>query len=52
MIKGDMLSFLKEIDELDKGIYLNYIDEVEGYTLEPLIFKNQKANVSKYLIKN
>ena len=52
MIKGDMLSFLKEIDGLDKGIYLNYIDEVEGYTLEPLIFKNQKANVSKYLIKN
>ncbi len=47
MIKGDMLSFLKEIDGLDKGIYLNYIDEVEGYTLEPLIFKNQKANVSK-----
>ena len=50
MIKGDMLSFLKEIDGLDKGIYLNYIDEVEGYTLEPLIFKNQKANCSKCYI--
>ena len=52
IIKGDLLSFLKEINGLDKEIYLNYVDEVEGYTIEPLIFKNQKNNVEKYLIKN
>lgn len=52
IIKGDLLSFLKEIDGLDKKIYLNYVDEIEGYTIEPLIFKNQKTNVDKYLIRN
>ncbi|MGG7176775.1 ribonuclease E/G [Clostridium paraputrificum] len=50
-IKGDLLSFLKNIDALDKEIYINYINGMEGYRIEPIIFKNQKTNLAKYLIK-
>lgn len=50
-IKGDLLSFLKNIDALDKGIYIDYINGMEGYRIEPILFKNQKKNLSKLLIK-
>jgi len=49
-IKGDLVSFLKNIDGLDKEIYINYITGIEGYRIEPLIFQNQKKNIEKYLI--
>ena len=51
LIKGDIVSFLKNIDSLDKGIYINYIDGIDGYRIEPIIFQNQKKNLSKYFIK-
>ena len=35
----------------DKEIYLNYVNGIEGYKIEPLIFKNQKTNLAQYLIK-
>lgn len=49
-VKGDLVSFLKNIDALDKKIYINYIHGIEGYRVEPLIFQNQKANIDKYLV--
>lgn len=50
-IKEDLVSFLRNIDGLDKEIYVNYISGIEGYRVEPLIFKNQKKNIEQYLIK-
>ena len=50
-IKGDILSFIKSIDGLDKEIYINYVDNIEGYRVEPLIFQNQKENYQKFKIK-
>lgn len=50
-IKEDLVSFLRNIDGLDKEIYINYISGIEGYRVEPLIFKNQKKNIEQYLIK-
>ncbi|MDS0528400.1 ribonuclease E/G [Clostridium sp. SHJSY1] len=50
-IKEDLVSFLKNIDGLDKKIYINYVSGIEGYRVEPLIFKNQKKNIEQYLVK-
>lgn len=50
-VRGDIVSFLKNIDGLGKEIYINYVSGIEGYRVEPLIFQNQKANVEKYKIK-
>lgn len=50
-IKGDLVSFLKNIDGLDKEIYINYVNGIEGYRVEPLLFINQKTNISQYLVK-
>ena len=50
-IKGDLVRFLKNIDGLDKEIYLNFVHDIEGYRVEPLIFSNQKENYQKYKIK-
>ncbi|WP_133014023.1 ribonuclease E/G [Clostridium cuniculi] len=50
-IKGDLFKFLKNIDGLDKEIYLNFVEDIEGYRVEPLIFSNQKENYQKYKIK-
>lgn len=50
-IKGDLVKFLKNIDGLDKEIYLNFVHDIEGYRVEPLIFSNQKENYQKYKIK-
>lgn len=49
-IKEDMFKFLNKIEGLDCNIYINYIDEVEYFKVEPLLFKNQKENVSEYLV--
>ncbi|MGL5415206.1 MAG: ribonuclease E/G [Clostridium sp.] len=50
-VQGDIISFLKNIDGLDKEIYLNYVDGIDGYKVEPIIFLNQRKNLKKYLIK-
>lgn len=49
-IKGDIVSFLTNIGGLKKDIYINYMDNIEGYRVEPLIFQNQKKAVEKYKI--
>ena len=51
IIKGDLIDFLKNIGGLDKEIYINYVNGIEGYRIEPLIFKNQKEHITKYLVK-
>ena len=50
-VKEDLVGFLTRIDGLDKEIYLNFIDNLEGYNLEPLIFASQKENYQSYKIK-
>lgn len=51
-VQGDLFSFLKNIGGLDKEIFLNYLDGINGYKIEPLIFKNQKENLENYRVKN
>lgn len=50
-IKVDLLKFLKNIDALDKEIYLKFVNDIEGYRVKPLIFANQKENCQMYKIK-
>lgn len=50
-IAGDLFSFMTNIEALDKEIYLNFVHDIEGYRVEPLIFSNQKENYSKYKVK-
>ena len=52
--KDELLSkfnFIKNIEGLDKEIYLNFAYDIEGYKIEPLIFSNQKDNYQHYKIK-
>ncbi|GAB6169309.1 ribonuclease E/G [Clostridium carnis] len=41
-VKGDLINFLKNINGLDKEIYLDFSFGIEGYKIEPLIFNSQK----------
>lgn len=50
IVRGDEFSFLANINSLKNEIYLNFVDGIEGYKVEPLIFKSQKENVKHYLI--
>lgn len=50
-INDDIVKFLKSIDGLDKEIYLNFVYDIEGYRVEPLIFASQKENYQNYKIK-
>lgn len=49
-VKEDIFNFLKEIDGLDKEIYLDYVDGIEGYRIEPLLFHAQKESLEKLRI--
>lgn len=49
-VKEDIFTFIKEIDALGKEIYLNYVDGIDGYRIEPLLFQNQKDNLKDYKI--
>ena len=51
-IKEDIFDFIKEIDGLDKEIYINYVDGIEGYKIEPLLFQAQKENLKDFKISN
>ena len=51
IVRGDEFSFLSNINSLDNEIYLNFVDGIEGYKIEPLIFNSQKENVKNYLVK-
>jgi ribonuclease G len=49
-IKDDIFDFINQIDGLDKEIYLNYTDGIEGYKIAPLIFQGQKDNLKDYKV--
>lgn len=49
-IKENIFDFIREIDALDKEVYLNYVDNIEGYKIEPLIFQGQKDNLKDYKV--
>lgn len=49
-IQEDIFDFLKEIDGFDKEIYLMYVDGIEGYKIEPLLFQAQKENLEQYKV--
>ena len=51
VVSGDLFNFLKNIDGLDKHIYLNFAYGIEGYKIEPLIFQSQKENVKSFKVK-
>ena len=42
--------FINEIDGLDKEIYLMYVDGIEGYRIEPLLFQAQKDILKNYKV--
>ena len=48
---GDKVQFLKDIGALDKNIYVKFIDSIDYYKLEPLLFKNQIEAVSDYKLQ-
>lgn len=52
MVKEDIISFLTNINGLDKEIYLNFVDDIEGYKIETLIFNSQKENIRNYKINS
>ncbi len=43
-VKGDVLNFIRDIDALDKSIYVTYVKS-EYFKVEPLIFANQIENL-------
>ena len=49
-IKEDIFDFIKQINGLDKEIYLNYVEGIEAYKTEPLIFQGQKDNLKDYKV--
>jgi len=49
-VREDILSFLTNIEALDKKIYLHFVEETEYFKLEPLLFKKQIDSVQDYLI--
>lgn len=49
-IKEDIFAFIRDIEAIDIGIYLNYVDEVEYFKVEPLLFKNQIENVANFKV--
>ena len=50
-INEDLFGFVSRIGGFDKEIYLNFVDDIEGYNIEPLIFASQKENYQRFKIK-
>ncbi|MGL5150270.1 MAG: Rne/Rng family ribonuclease [Clostridium sp.] len=50
MVKGDLFNFLTNINGLNKEIYLNFMQGIEGYKIEPLIFNSQKESIEEFKI--
>lgn len=44
-IQRDLITFIKNINALDKRIYINYINGLDTFKIEPLIFANQIRNL-------
>ena len=52
MVREDIFSFLTNIKSINKEIYLNFIDGIEGYKVEPLIFNSQKENIKNLKVND
>ncbi|ARC85567.1 ribonuclease E/G family protein [Clostridium argentinense CDC 2741] len=44
-IQRDLITFIKNINALDKCIYINYIHDLDTFKIEPLMFANQIRNL-------
>lgn len=49
-IKEDIMNFIKEINAIDKNIFLKFQNLNELFKVEPLLFKNQIDNLENYRI--
>ena len=49
-ILRDVVNFAKEIEALDKSIYVEFVSNMEYFKVEPLIFANQIANLANFKI--
>jgi ribonuclease G len=49
-VLANRLEFLRDIDALDKRIYVTYSQTNEPFVIEPLIFSNQIREKEIYLL--
>lgn len=49
-INGDKLQFIKDIDALNKKVYLTFTDKRESFKVEALIFSSQIENLLQFRI--
>lgn len=49
-LKGNIVGFVKDINSLDKTIYINFVNQEEYFKVEPLIFMNQIENLQMYKV--
>jgi ribonuclease G len=49
-IKGDIVSFVRDINALDKTVYINFVNTEDYFKVEPLIFMNQIENLQMYKV--
>lgn len=49
-ILGDVIAFISDIDALDKKIYVNFMENLEYFKVEPLLFNSQINKFEKLKI--
>lgn len=49
-VLGDIVNFIKDIEALDKTVYINFTQNTEHFKVEPLIFANQIRNLQMYKV--
>ncbi|MCY6959738.1 Rne/Rng family ribonuclease [Clostridium brassicae] len=49
-ILGDVLSFIKLINALDKKVYVNFMENLENFKVEPLLFNSQVKKIENLKI--
>jgi ribonuclease G len=49
-ILSDVVNFAKEIEALDKSIYVEFVNNLEYFKVEPLIFASQITNLANFKI--
>lgn len=47
----DITAFLINTGTIKKEVYIKYINNLDGYRIEPLIFENQKKNIQEFKIE-
>lgn len=49
-VLGDIVTFVKDIQALHKKVYVNFIQGMDYFKVEPLIFANQIRNLQMYKV--